>query len=129
MLFKTCCGLALLVLAGCGGHSGGGATKQPSMDSAVAFTLDGQKYGYCYDVGDAGRCAEKYCADGSGQLCDTKFRSDKLGYYALALGEHGWGVGYSPTNKDDAGQSAMRQCQQQTQGCRAVESWQADGVK
>jgi hypothetical protein len=126
MIFRISCLLGLLVLAGCGG---GGPRTDPSLHSAVAFTYDGQKYGYCYDISDADNCAEKYCADGSGQACQTLFRSDELGYYALALGDLGWGVGYSPASPESAGRSAMQQCQQQTQGCREVESWQADGVK
>jgi hypothetical protein len=126
MCFRLCWILSLLVLAGCGG--GSEPTGVPP-ESAVAFTLDGQRYGYCYDVAEANRCAEKYCAEGSGQACETLFRSAERGYYALALGQLGWGVGFSPDDKDLAGQRAMNQCQQQTQGCREVESWQADGIQ
>ena len=99
----------------------------PTRRSGVAFTNDAQKYGYCYDDGDASGCAERFCAQGSGQTCQTLFRADEPGYYALALGTLGWGVGYSPSNAEDAGQSAMNQCNQQTQGCRVVETWQATG--
>jgi hypothetical protein len=126
MLFRISCLLGLLVLAGCGG--GGEPTGAPP-ESAVAFTHDAQKYGYCYDVADANRCAEKYCSEGSGQACETLFRSAEQGYYALALGDRGWGVGFSPSDGDAAGQSAMDQCWQETQGCRVVETWEADGVE
>lgn len=102
-----------------------GATQ---ADSAVAFTSDAQKYGYCYDTADANLCAEKYCFQGAnGRSCQTLFRSAARGFFSLALGDRGWGVGYSTSDKGDAGQSAMAQCWQQTQGCRVVETWQATG--
>ena len=125
MSLRICCFLTLAVLAGCGGNS----TPADGFQSAVAFTQDVQNYGYCYDTADANLCAEKYCAEASGQACETMFRSAVHGYYALALGDLGWGVGFSHSNKDAAGQSAMDLCWQQTQGCRVVETWQADGVE
>jgi hypothetical protein len=125
MIFRICCFLTLFVLAGCGGSS----QTATGFDSAVAFTQDAQNYGYCYDTADANLCAEKYCFEGSGRACETQFRSAALGFYSLALGDRGWGVGFSPSNEDAAGQSAMDQCGQQSQGCRVVETWQADGVE
>jgi hypothetical protein len=98
-------------------------------ESAIAFTQDVQTYGYCFDTDDANLCAEKYCFEGSGQQCQTRFRSAANGHFSLALGDRGWGVGYSVSNGDAAGQNAMTQCLQQTQGCRVVETWQADGVE
>lgn len=127
MFLRSFCLVALLVVAGCGGGS-----SQPDVraKSAVAFTPDAQKYGYCYDVDDATSCAERYCSEGSGgQTCQSLFRANEPGHYALALGKLGWGVGFSQSDSDDAGQRAMNQCQRQTEGCRIVESWQADGVK
>jgi hypothetical protein len=125
MSFRICCFLALFVLAGCGGSS----PTAPGFESAVAVTQDAQNYGYCYDIADANLCAEKYCSEGSGRECKTQFRSATLGYYALALGDRGWGVGFSSSSEDAAGQSAIDQCWQETQGCRVVESWKADGVE
>lgn len=98
-------------------------------ESAIAFSQDVQTYGYCYDTADANLCAEKYCFEGSGQQCQTRFRSAANGYFSLALGDRGWGVGYSLANGDTAGKNAMDQCWQQTQGCRVVETWQADGIE
>ena len=98
-------------------------------ESAIAFTQDVQTYGYCFDTADANLCAEKYCFEGSGQQCQTRFRSAAQGFFSLALGDRGWGVGYSISNGDIAGKNAMNQCWQQTQGCRVVETWQADGVE
>ncbi|HKY94548.1 MAG TPA: hypothetical protein VJL84_04545 [Kiloniellales bacterium] len=99
-----------------------------AADSAIAFTDDAQTYGYCYDTADANLCAEKYCFEGSkGAPCQTRFRSAARGYFSLALGDRGWGVGYSTSNSNLAGESAMAQCWQQTQGCRVVETWQAKG--
>ena len=119
--------LILLTLAGCGG--GSDPVTEVPPDSAVAFTPDAQKYGYCYDTPDANRCAEKFCSDASGQTCQALWVADEKGYYALALGNLGWGVGFSPSNRQDAGQSAMNECNQQTQGCRVVENWEADGIR
>lgn len=99
-----------------------------AADSAIAFTDDAQIYGYCYDTLDANLCAEKYCFEGSkGAACRTLFRSAARGFFSLALGDRGWGVGYSTSNGDLAGENAMSQCWQQTQGCRVVETWQAKG--
>jgi hypothetical protein len=128
MSFRFCCFLALLVLAGCGGSSDSPPTVS-GFESAVAFTPDLQNYGYCYDTADANLCAEKYCFEGSGVACGTLFRSADHGHYSLALGNSGWGIGFSSADRDAAGQSAMDQCWQRTQGCRVVETWQADGVK
>jgi hypothetical protein len=99
-----------------------------AADSAIAFTDDAQTYGFCYDTLDANLCAEKYCFEGSkGATCRTRFRSAARGFFSLALGDRGWGVGYSTSDGDMAGENAMAQCWQQTQGCRVVETWQATG--
>jgi hypothetical protein len=102
-------------------------TAPAAGESAIAFSPDVQKYGYCYDTADANLCAEKYCFEGSGQQCQTRFRSGAAGFFSLALGDRGWGVGYSVANGNLAGEQAMSQCWQQTQGCRVVETWQAEG--
>jgi hypothetical protein len=130
MFFRLCCVLTLLALAGCGGGSEPIApSASANTASAVAFTQDLQRYGYCYDVSDANLCAEKYCFEGSGQACATQFSSADLGHYALALGANGWGIGFSPSDRGAADASAMDQCWQRTQGCRVVETWQADGIR
>jgi len=112
-----------LLLAGCGGSS------PATADSAVAFSPDAQNYGYCFDTPDANLCAEKYCYEGNqSRPCQTLFRSAALGHFSLALGNQGWGVGYSKDSDKEAGDSAMAQCWQQTQGCRVVETWVAKGM-
>jgi len=106
------------------------AARPAVADSAIAFSEDVQTYGFCYDMADANLCAEKYCFEGSkGQSCQTRFRSAASGYFSLALGDRGWGVGYSTANGKLAGDNAMTQCWQQTQGCRVVETWQASGAQ
>ncbi|HKY94549.1 MAG TPA: hypothetical protein VJL84_04550 [Kiloniellales bacterium] len=126
MFFRSCCVVTLLALAGCGGSS---SQLEVPPESAVAFTQDAQRYGYCYDSIDVSGCAERYCSEGSGRTCQTLFLADQEGYYVLALGNQGWGVGFSASDRDHAGKRAMHQCEQQTEGCREVESWQTDGVK
>jgi hypothetical protein len=122
MRAKSCGFLSVLAL--------GGAlwTAPAAGESAIAFSHDVQTYGYCYDTPDANLCAEKYCFEGSGQECQTRFRSGAAGFFSLALGDRGWGVGYSVSDGSVAGESAMSQCFQQTQGCRVVETWRAEGT-